>query len=67
MKSEICNFAEDNTLYSCDKELGTVISNLKYDMTNILNWFKYNSMKANPERLFINNLRNGNICILPHV
>ena len=50
IKSEICNFAEDNTLYSCDKELGTVISNLKYDMTNILNWFRYNSMKANPDR-----------------
>ena len=50
IKSEICNFAEDNTLYSCDKELGTSISNLKYDMTNILNWFRYNSMKANPDR-----------------
>ena len=50
IKSEICNFAEDNTLYSCDKELGTVISNLKYDMTNILSWFRYNSMKANPDR-----------------
>ena len=37
-------------LYSCDKELGTVISNLKYDMTNILNWFRYNSMKANPDK-----------------
>ena len=45
-----CNFANDNTLYSCDKELGTVISNLKYDMTNILNWFRYNSMKANPDQ-----------------
>ena len=50
IKSEICNFADDNTLYSCDKELGTVISNLKYDMTNILNWFRYNSMKANPDK-----------------
>ena len=38
IKSKICNFADDNTLNSCDKEF-TVISNLKYDMTNILNWF----------------------------
>ena len=37
IKSKTCNFADDNTLYSCDKELGTVISNLKYNMTNILN------------------------------
>ena len=50
IKSEICKFADDNTLYSCDKEIGTVISNLKYDMTNILNWFRYNSMKTNPDK-----------------
>ena len=36
-------------LYSCDKGLSTVISNRKY-MMNILNWFRYNSMKANPDR-----------------
>ena len=30
---------DENTPYSCDKEVGTVI-NLKYDMTNILNWFR---------------------------
>ena len=34
--------------YSCDKELGTVISNV--NMKNILNWFRYNSMKANPDK-----------------
>ena len=50
IKSEICNFADANMLYSCDKELGTVISNLKYDMKNILNWFRCNSMKANPDK-----------------
>ena len=49
IKSEICNFADDNTLYSCDAELGTVISNLKYNMMNILNWFRH-SMKTNPDK-----------------
>ena len=34
MKSEICNFADDNRIYSCNKELGSVMSNFKYDMTN---------------------------------
>ena len=47
IKSEICNIADENTFYSCDKELGTVISNLKYDMTNT---FRHNSMKANPDK-----------------
>ena len=37
IKSEMCNFAYANTLYSFNRELGTVISNLKCDMTNILN------------------------------
>ena len=50
IKSEIWNFADDNTLYSCDKKLGTVISNIEYVMTNILSWFRYNSLKANPSK-----------------
>ena len=48
IKSEICNFADDNTLYSCNKELGTIILNLEYDMTNILSWFRYEIVKTNP-------------------
>ena len=48
IRSEIYNFADDNTLYSCDK--CTVKSNLKYDMKNILSWFRYNSMKANLDK-----------------
>ena len=47
-KSEICNFADDNTLYSCNKELGTITLNLEYDMTNILSWFRYKIVKTNP-------------------
>ena len=47
-KSEVCNFADDNTLYSCNKNLKHVFSHLKYDLRNVLDWFKINSMKANP-------------------
>ena len=47
-KSEVCNFADDNTLYSCNKNLEHVLSSLKYDLRNVLDWFKINSMKANP-------------------
>ena len=38
----------DNTLYSCNKNLKHVFSNLKYDLRNVLHWFKINSMKTNP-------------------
>ena len=52
-KSEICNFADDNTLYSCNKNLEHVFSNLKYDLRNVLDGFKINSMKANPGKFRI--------------
>ena len=48
IKSEICNFADDNTLYSFDKKLDTIFSNLKSDLENVLSWFEASSLKANP-------------------
>ena len=50
IKSEVCNFADDNTLYSFDKKLDTIFSNLKYDLENVLSWFQANSLKANPSK-----------------
>ena len=47
-KSEVCNFADDKTLYSCNKNLKRVFSNLKYDLRNVLDWFITNSMKTTP-------------------
>ena len=49
-KSDICNFADDNTLYSCGANLKTVLGNLEHDASKLLYWFKINSMKANPEK-----------------
>ena len=46
-KSEICNFADDNALYSCDRNLLRIKENLTFDMKNILLWFRTNSFKAN--------------------
>ena len=48
IKSDVYNFADDNTLYSCNKNLEQVFSNLKYDLRNVLDLFKINSMKAIP-------------------
>ena len=42
-KSEICNFANDNTRYSCDRNLLRIKENLTIDMKNILFWFRTNS------------------------
>ena len=49
-KFDICNFANNNTLYSCGANLKSVLENLKHDASKLLFWFKVNSMKANPEK-----------------
>ena len=47
-KSEICNFADDNTTYSCGKSLPKIKEDLIGTAKNILKWFRLNSLKANP-------------------
>ena len=47
-QSDICNFADDNTLYSCGERLKEIKENLVSDTKRILNWFRLNSLKANP-------------------
>ena len=49
-KSDICNFADDNTLYSCVANLKRVSENVEHNASKLLYWFKTNSMKANPEK-----------------
>ena len=47
-KSEICNFADYNTIYDCGKDLSNILENLKHDMKILLKWFRINSLQANP-------------------
>ena len=47
-ESSICNFADDNTISSCEKMLGGILHNLKFGLGHILKWFKVNSLKPNP-------------------
>ena len=47
-QSDICNFADDNTLYSCGERLTGIKKDLSFDTKSILNWFRLNSLKANP-------------------
>ena len=46
-KSELCNFADDNTVYSCEKDLAKIKEDLICTMKNVLKWFMLNSLKAN--------------------
>ena len=47
-QSDICNFADSNTLYSYEERLTERKDNLIFDTKSILNWFRLNSLKANP-------------------
>ena len=46
----ICNFADDNTIYSCSSTLQELISNLEHDLLLVLDWFSINQLVANPEK-----------------
>ena len=48
--SEVCNFADENTLYSSDKELEIVFRNLETDLSNVLAWINISSLKPNPAK-----------------
>jgi len=48
--TEICNFADDNTLYECNSSIEKVKFNLEKGLHFILCWFKNNSMVANPDK-----------------
>ena len=49
-KTHICNFADDNTIYSSASSTEEVISSLKHDLNHVLSWFSSNQLVANPEK-----------------
>ena len=46
-KSDICNFADDNTLFSHGSSLPLILNKIEHDMKNLLYRFKIQSLKAN--------------------
>ena len=47
-KAELCNYADDNTLFALANALAEVIQKLDIEIQDILNWFKINGLVANP-------------------
>ena len=41
----VCNYANDNTLYTCDMNLETLMNKLESATKNALDWFRSNGMK----------------------
>ena len=48
--SDICNFADDNTLHVCKPTIESVIHQLKIDLDIVLDWFDSNGMVVNPAK-----------------
>ena len=65
-ETQICNFADDNTVYSCEKTIEQVALKLEHDIPRVLNWLKYNSMVANPAKfqvMFLGIKQKPRLCI----
>ena len=52
-KTEVCNFADDTTIYSCSPNFEEATLKLSNDTHLILDWFTINSMVANPGKFQI--------------
>ena len=52
-ETEVCNFADDTTIYSCSLNYKEATHKLSNDTRIVLNWFKVNSMVANPSKFQI--------------
>ena len=57
LDSDICNFADDNTICSCGIDLHEIGTNLESDLSRLLEWFTINGMVANPKKFQVMFLR----------
>ena len=49
-ETDICNFADDTTLYARGKELYTISFKLELETNTAIQWLKDNEMVANPSK-----------------
>ena len=50
LRSIVCNFADDSTLYYCGETAENVINNIQSDLKIVLKWFRNNQMMPNPRK-----------------
>ena len=47
LESDLCNFADDNTLHVCCLILNSVVDKLETSAKSVTNWLEFNYMKLN--------------------
>ena len=50
VKTDLCNYADDSTPYSCDLSLEVLMNKLECAIENSLDWFRSNGMKLNSSK-----------------
>ena len=48
--AQICNYADDTTIFACDTNIESVIKTLESDALKIAEWFPNNFMKLNGDK-----------------
>ena len=48
--TNICNFVDDTTFFTCDKDVHSLINRLEHDSYLASEWFENNSMKLNQDK-----------------
>ena len=48
--TDICNYADDTTIYACDNNIDNVLTRLENDSNIIIQWFADNFMKLNTDK-----------------
>ena len=49
-QTDVCNYADDSTFYTCDKDLKSLIQPLEHDSLIAIEWFDSNYMKLNSKK-----------------
>ena len=60
-ETDICNFADDKTIYACEKELDTISFKLETETNRVTQWLKDNEMVDNPSKfqlMFLSKYKN---------
>ena len=49
-QTNVCNYADDTTLYACDQDLESVLQRLEHDSLLAVEWFENNHRKLNGDK-----------------
>ena len=60
-KTEICNFADDNTIYDCGEDLSNILENLQHNLKILLKFLRINSLQANPQFMILGKKKRNSV------